>query len=55
LPADTATKRWVDRVLPATGLPVTLYYATVITLLLLAPYVAKRAELAIGRHRAAAR
>ena len=47
LPADTTGKRWVDRILPSTGVPVTLYYAAVITLLLLAPYLSPRAELAV--------
>jgi len=47
LPADTPGKRLIDRILPASGAPVTLYYAAVIALLMLAPYLPKRAELAV--------
>lgn len=45
LPADTRLKRWVDRVLPRTGLPALLYLALVIGLLNLAPHLPRRAEL----------
>ena len=37
----------VDRILPSTGVPVTLYYTAVIALLIVAPYLSKRAELAV--------
>lgn len=32
LPADSRTKRWVDRILPATGAPVIAYFGTVLAL-----------------------
>lgn len=47
LPADTPRKRLVDRLLPSTGVPVALYYAAVIALLLLAPLLPQRGELAV--------
>jgi hypothetical protein len=47
LPADTAGKRWVDRVLPRTGLPVISFYVAVVALLMLAPRFPIRAELAL--------
>lgn len=47
LPADTPAKRRVDRLLPATGIPMTLYFAAVIGLLLLAPSLPRRADLAV--------
>jgi hypothetical protein len=46
LPADTPAKRWVDR-WRSTGAATALYYAAVIALLLLAPYLRARAELAV--------
>lgn len=47
LPADTTTKRRVDRLLPRTGLPLALYFAAVIALLMVAPHLPVRAELAL--------
>jgi hypothetical protein len=47
LPADTPAKRRVDRLLPATGIPMALYFAAVISLLLLAPLLTRRADLAV--------
>lgn len=47
LPADTPAKRLIDHILPATGAPLTLYYAAVIALLMLAPHLPRRAELAV--------
>lgn len=47
LPADTTTKRRVDRVLPRTGLPAVLYFGAVIALLMVAPHLPVRAELAV--------
>lgn len=46
-PADTPFKRAVDRYMPRTGIPVILYFAGVIGLLLLAPLLGKPAELAV--------
>jgi hypothetical protein len=47
LPADTPAKRQVDRLLPATGIPMALYSAAVIGLLGLAPLLNIRTDLAI--------
>ena len=46
LPADTPLKRRIDRLLPTTGPPLLVFYAVVIGLLLLAPSLPRRAELA---------
>lgn len=47
LAADTPQKRRVDRLLPRTGLPLLLYFATVIGLLKLAPLLPRPLELAV--------
>lgn len=47
LPADTPAKRRADRLLPATGLAMTLYFAGVISLLVFAPLFTLRAGLAL--------
>jgi hypothetical protein len=47
LAADTPAKRRVDRLLPATGIPVVSYFAAVIGLLVLAPLLSIRADLAV--------
>ena len=46
LPADTAAKRRIDRLLPRSGAPVVLYFAALVALLLFAPELPRRAELA---------
>ena len=46
LPADTALKRRADRLLPRSGGPAVVFYAAVVGLLLLAPHLPMRAELA---------
>jgi hypothetical protein len=46
LPADTALKRRVDRLLPSTGRPLAVFFAAVVVLLIVAPLFARRAELA---------
>jgi len=46
LPADTAFKRGVDRVLPRTGPGAVLFYGAVIAVLLVAPHLPTRGELA---------
>ena len=46
LPADTAAKRRVDRLLPRSGVPAAVYFAGLIVLLALAPDLPRRAELA---------
>jgi|SRR5579859_1732886 len=45
LPADTAVKRRVDRLLPRTGCPTLLYYAGIAVVLGLAPHLPERANL----------
>jgi hypothetical protein len=45
--ADTRAKRIVDRLLPATGLPVVAFYGAVIASLLIAPLLPHRAEFAV--------
>ncbi len=45
-PADTPLKRAVDRYMPRTGVPVILFFAAVVGLLLLAPHLPRAAELA---------
>lgn len=45
LPADTAVKRRVDRLLPRTGCPALLYYAGIAAVLALAPHLPERANL----------
>src|SRR5260370_32835678 len=47
LPADTAVKRRVDRILPRTGLPAVAYFAAVIGLLGLAQILPAPAYLAV--------
>jgi len=47
LPADSQLKRRIDRVMPRTGLPVVVYYALVVSLLIVAPLLPIRAELAV--------
>lgn len=47
LPADSVAKRLADRLLPATGVPAVLYYGAVIALLALAPWLPRRADLAV--------
>ncbi len=47
LPADSARKRLVDRVLPRTGAPLALFYLAVFALLGLAPSMPKSGELAL--------
>jgi hypothetical protein len=47
LAADTRLKRWVDRVLPRTGLPVGLYFGAVAVLLSVAPHLTLRGALAM--------
>ncbi len=50
LPADSAVKRGVDRFLPRRGVPVVLFFATVVGLLILAPRLPGSPELAlVGR------
>jgi hypothetical protein len=46
LPADTPLKRRIDRLLPATGMPLLLYFAVIVALLMLAPVLPRRGELA---------
>lgn len=46
LPANSAGARLVDRVMPRTGLELCLFYAVVIGLLIIAPHLPRRAELA---------
>jgi hypothetical protein len=46
LPADTALKRRADRLLPRTGWAAVLYSAAVVGLLILAPYLPERGNLA---------
>ena len=46
LPADTAAKRRIDRLLPRPGIPAAVYFAALIVLLGLAPHLPRRAELA---------
>jgi len=47
LPADSPLKRRVDRLLPSTGKPLTLFFGAVIALLIVAPLFPRRAELAL--------
>lgn len=47
LPADTAAKRRVDRLLPRTGIAAVIFYAVVIGLLNLAPHLPERGNLAV--------
>lgn len=47
LPADTGLKRLVDRWLPATGLGLCLFWAFVVGLLLAAPHLPRRGDLAL--------
>lgn len=47
LPADTAVKRRVDRVLPRTGIPAVLYCAAVVALLNGAPQLPERGNLVL--------
>jgi hypothetical protein len=47
LPADSGLKWWADRVLPRTGVPAMAYFAAVIVLLVIAPQLPLRWELAI--------
>lgn len=47
LPADTRLKRSVDRFLPRTGLAVAVFFGSVIALLVLAPHLPRREELAV--------
>ena len=47
LPADTPAKRRVDHLLPATGIPMALYFAGVVGLLAVAPLLSIRADLAM--------
>jgi len=47
LPADTTLKRRADRLLPRTGIPAALYCAVVVGLLLLAPNLPERGNLAV--------
>src|SRR5215467_3505024 len=47
LPADTAAKRWVDRVHPRTGLPMFAYFAGVVLLLGLAAVLPQRPALVV--------
>jgi hypothetical protein len=47
LAADTPLKRWADRVLPRSGLPIFLYFAIVAALLNLAPHLPLRGALAV--------
>jgi len=47
LPADTAVKRRVDRLLPRTGAAAVLFYAAVIALLNIAPKLPERGDLAV--------
>jgi hypothetical protein len=46
LPADTAARRRVDRLLPRTGCPALFYYAGVAVVLGIAPHLPERANLA---------
>lgn len=46
-PADTPTKRRVDRLMPRTGLPVAAYYGAVVALLVVAGNVPMRLGLAL--------
>ena len=46
LPADTAAKRRIDRLLPRSGVPAAVSFAALIVLLALAPHLPRRAELA---------
>src|SRR5207244_2253001 len=46
LPADTAARRRIDRLLPRPGIPAAVYFAALIVLLGLAPHLPRRAELA---------
>jgi hypothetical protein len=46
LPADTPLKRRVDRLLPATGMPLLFYFGVIVALLMLAPALPRRGELA---------
>ena len=47
LPADTALKRRVDRLLPRTGWAAALYCAAVVALLNIAPHLPERGNLAV--------
>jgi len=47
LPADTWFKRLVDKFLPRTGLPVVIFFGSVIGLLVLGPHLPRREELAV--------
>jgi hypothetical protein len=47
LPADSGLKQWVDGVLPRTGVLAAAYFAAVIALLVAAPQLPLRWELAI--------
>jgi hypothetical protein len=46
-PADTRLKRWVDRLLPATGIPLVLFFGAAVAVLLVAPLAPKSGELAL--------
>ena len=46
LPADTPLKRRIDRLLPRSGVPAVACFAAVIGLLILAPHLPMRADLA---------
>jgi hypothetical protein len=47
LPADTPAKRWVDRLLPRTGIPLLLYFAAIVALLNISPHLPLRGALAV--------
>lgn len=47
LAADTRFKRLVDKLLPRTGLPVAIFFGSVIGLLVLGPHLPRREELAV--------
>jgi hypothetical protein len=47
LPADTPTKRHIDRLLPWTGLPVVAYFGVVIALVSIAPHLPTRPGLLV--------
>lgn len=54
LPADTPLKRRVDRLLPSSGVRAVLFFAAVVALLLVAPLLPRRADLAADGLAAAA-
>ena len=47
LPADNRTKQWVDRILPATGLAVIVYFAMVVGLVAIAALLPTRPGLIV--------